>query len=208
MEKESEYFWISSIISSDRPWARRGWRWHDGHLKVTRMAWRNLHGRRDGMRGWEGRELSHLCFTFFANFHRTLWVGFCVFWGFLLWFGWVLVCFLCDGLVKFLHSIRFFSSRFQLLTDYASRSLGNAGKKKSSHPIDRHKFWNEIIPSWVSQTWSCRHIASWCHLGCNQHFRWDCSWDTRGGATSPEMNWFLNIFKLSCRDVQPKTKSI
>lgn len=42
----------------------------------------------------------------------------------------MLIYFLCDGLVKFLNLIWFFSSRIQLLTDYTSCSLGNAGKNK------------------------------------------------------------------------------
>lgn len=78
---------------------------------------------------------------------------------------------------------------------------------QSPHLIDRHNFfWNEIIPSWVSQTWSCRHIASWCHLATNTSPV--IALGIRGQGNIMWNELILNIFKVSCRDVQPKTKSI
>ena len=83
---------MSTLAACERP-TSKNYGWHGG----LTTWWKRSH---EGLRGASRFTfVSHL----FAKFHRTLWVGFCLFGGFCCVFVCV-VYFFWDGLVKILHS--------------------------------------------------------------------------------------------------------
>ena len=82
----------STLAGCERPaWARNGKRRHDGHLKITRMAWRITTWWKRSHEGLRGASRFTFVSHLFAKFHRTLWVGFC-------WFGGLRFVLVCVGL--------------------------------------------------------------------------------------------------------------
>ena len=128
----------STLAGCERPaWARKGRRRHDGHLKITRMAWRITTWWKRSHEGLRGASRFTFVSHLFAKFHWTLWVFF-----FVCWFGVlcsVLVCVgsFCfwDGLVKILHSIS--TGSFHVSSSWPTmlRARSAMQEKKTPHPL-------------------------------------------------------------------------